>query len=80
LAAHSGKNIIDKNVLLIMLFSRMCCESWFFPECAASHVFPQNLLQIMFVPRICCQSCVLPRMCCQSCFYPECAANLVFSS
>jgi hypothetical protein len=55
-------------VLLIMFFSRMCCQSCFFPECAAvnyvffpecaaNHGFSQNVLPIMFFPRMCYQSC-----------------------
>jgi hypothetical protein len=26
----------------------MCGQSWFFPECAANHVFSKNVLLIMF--------------------------------
>jgi hypothetical protein len=28
----------------------MCCESWFFPECAANHIIFQNVQSVMFCP------------------------------
>ena len=48
----------SQNELPIMLiFPRMCCQPYVFPECAANHFFPLNVLPIMFFPRLCCQSC-----------------------
>jgi hypothetical protein len=46
----------------------MCCQSWFFPECAANHVFSKNVLLIMFFTQI-----VLPIM-----FFPQNVLPIMF--
>jgi hypothetical protein len=43
---HVWQHILGKK-----LFLRMCCESWFFPECAANHIIFQNVQSVMFCPQ-----------------------------
>jgi hypothetical protein len=50
------------------VFTRMRCQSFFFPECTANHVFP----------RMCYQSCFPPEFAVDYVFFSECAANHVF--
>ena len=47
----AANHVVPLNVLLIICFPRIRCESWFPLKCAENHGFSQNVLSVLFYPQ-----------------------------